>query len=820
MKYLLLCFALCCTMPIWAQSQFQGELYGVVTNTNGEPMSGVELSVGGTNLYTLTDDRGAYVLKVPSDEVLGLIVSHMGYARVSSIGFVDNGQRKRLDFTMVEQVDEIEEVQVIGVDQRRGVVERIDFRPASKLSGASNSFENILKVLPGVHSSNELSSQYSVRGGSYDENLVYVNGVEIYKPMLTRTGQQEGLSFINPQLVSSVEFSTGGFGAEFGDKMSSVLNVGYKRPASFGGSVEASFMGASAACDFVGFDGKFSGAVGLRYKRATYLLGTLDTKGEYDPSYSDIQAVMTYDFSPRWSLNFLGSLSVNKYNFVPTDRETTFGTLDNPQKFYMYYEGQEADRTENLLGALTLTFRPHEKVTMSLTGSAVSMAELERYDILGEYWLNQSVGEAAIRNDISDVGVGASRDHARNYTGTTVYTGEYRGSWHHKGGSLKWGLKTQYHHVDDRVSQWQRVDSAGYMVQPTPRPTDGMLYTTGSQFLDTSINAMEFSGFVQESYNFELNDDKLIRVVPGVRFNYSSLSKEILISPRLQVIYYPSPRRDLQFYAAAGAYYQPAFYKEMKNPKMQVNTSISAQRSLHFTLGASTLFKYDKMPCKFTTEVYFKLLNNLVAYKQDNVTLMYDWTHRAKGYVTGIDAKLSAELIHGAESWISMSFMKASQDVKNDSYINSNGETVYPGYFPMPNDQRFNVSVMLQDYIFNNPEWRAYLVLNYGTSLPSYAPVEGRYDMTFRMPSYFRTDVGLTYVLFDEKVHKSWVKAMGNTLQSCAITLEALNLFDVQNTSSYLWVSTVPYGNQSGGLVAIPNYLIPFRLNAKLAITF
>ncbi len=703
---------------------------------------------------------------------------------------------------------ELQEVQVVGIDQRRGVLERIDFRPASKLSGASGSFENILKVLPGVHSSNELSSQYSVRGGSFDENLVYVNGVEIYRPMLTRTGQQEGLSFINPQLVSSVEFSTGGFGAEFGDKMSSVLNVGYKNPNSFGGSVEASLMGASAAADFAGFGGKLGGAVGLRYKRATYLLGTLDTKGEYDPSFSDIQTVLNFDFSSRWSLNFLGSLGVNKYNFVPTNRQTSFGTLDNPQKFYVFFEGSEADRTENLLGAATLTFRPHEAVTMSLTGSAVSMMEMERYDILGEYWLNETVNDVEIRDDMSDVGIGATRDHARNYTATQVYVGEYRGSWFHKNGNLKWGVKLQHRYISDRVSQWQRVDSAGYMLR-----------TTQFHLLDTSVSALEYSGFLQETYNVELSEGRSLRFIPGVRFSYSDLSKEFLISPRVQAIFYPSAKKDWQIYAATGAYYQPAFYKEMKNPDMSVNTEVKAQRSLHFTLGTSLLFKYGEMPCRFSSEIYYKRLNSLVPYKQDNVTLMYDWTHRANGYVVGVDAKLSAELIHGAESWISMSFMQATQDVVDDEY-ETNGQMVYPGYFPMPNDQRFNVSVMLQDYVFNYPEWRAHLVLNYGTSLPFYAPMDDRYDMFFRMPSYLRADMGITYVLFDEEVRANWIKSLRNTLQSCAITLEALNLFNKTNTSSYQWVRTLSYGGQEASMVAVPNYLTPFRLNAKLSVTF
>ncbi|MDR2937785.1 MAG: TonB-dependent receptor plug domain-containing protein [Prevotellaceae bacterium] len=713
----------------------------------------------------------------------------------------------------VEKVTEIDEVKVVAAERRRGVLERIDYIPAASLSGASSSFENVLKVLPGVQSSNELSSQYSVRGGSYDENLVYVNGVEIYRPMLTRTGQQEGLSFINPQLVSTVEFSTGGFGAEFGDKMSSVLNVGYKRPTSFGGSVEASLLGASAASNFTGFGGKLGGAVGLRYKRATYLLGTLDTKGEYNPSFADIQAVLTYDFSEKLSLNFLGSVGQNRYNFEPANRETSFGTLDMPQKFTMFYEGAEADRTENYLGALTLNFRPHSRLSMSFTASATSMTEVERYDILGEYWLNETVNDPSVSSDVSDVGVGASLDHARSYLATQVYVGEYRGSWYHGGGTLKWGLRARHHRVSDVVSQWQRIDSAGYM------------QTADARYLDTAVAAQEFSGFLQEAYTFELSNGSSLRLLPGLRFTYSNLSKEFLISPRVQAIFFPHEKRDMQFYASVGSYAQPAFYKEMKslnapNSSILLNTEVAAQRSLHFTLGASIMFKYLDIPCKFTTEIYAKMLSNLLPYKQDNVALYYDFTHKAKGYVVGLDAKLSGELIKGSESWISLSLMKAAQDVQGDFYVNKNGETVYPGYFPMANDQRLNVSVMLQDKLFAYNAWRVYLVLNYGTSLPTLVPVKNRYDLVYRMPSYLRPDLGLTYVLFDDNVNKSRAKLLGNTLRSCALTLEVLNLFDVQNTSSYLWVRTIAYEGQGTSMVAVPNYLTPLRLNAKLAVTF
>ncbi|MDR3367041.1 MAG: TonB-dependent receptor plug domain-containing protein, partial [Prevotellaceae bacterium] len=346
----------------------------------------------------------------------------------------------------VQLEETLDEVVVTGSEPRSGVVERIDARTLSSLAGASGSFENILKILPGVHSSNELSSQYSVRGGSYDENLVYVNGVEIYRPMLTRTGQQEGLSFINHNMVSTVDFSTGGFGAEFGDKMSSVLNVVYRRPTSFGGSAEANLLGAAAACDFALPDKKLGGVIGIRHKRSAYLLRSLDVKGEYNPSFSDLQAALYMEPSKNLTLSLLGSYALNRYRFTPTNRETSLGTLDNPLQFTMYYEGGEDDLTQNLLGALTAKYRL-ASVVLGFTASASSMLEQERYDILGEYWLRQTVADADVSHNTSDIGVGASFDHARTSAATNIYAAEHTGSWYHRDGALKWGIKVLHYRV-------------------------------------------------------------------------------------------------------------------------------------------------------------------------------------------------------------------------------------------------------------------------------------------------------------------------------------------------------------------------------------
>ncbi|MDR0711406.1 MAG: TonB-dependent receptor plug domain-containing protein [Prevotellaceae bacterium] len=711
----------------------------------------------------------------------------------------------------------LDEVVVVSRDPRSGVMERIDVRTLANLAGASSNFENILKILPGVHSSNELSSQYSVRGGSYDENLVYVNGVEIYRPMLTRTGQQEGLSFINPNMVSTVDFSTGGFGAEFGDKMSSVLNVAYRRPTSFGGSAEANLMGASVSCDFALPQKNFGGVVGMRYKRSTYLLGTLDVKGEYDPSFSDLQAALYFDPAPNLSFSLLGSCAVNRYRFTPTNRETSFGTLDNPTTFIMYYEGGENDLTQNLLGALTAKYRLSDYVVLGFTGSVTTMLEQERYDILGEYWLTQTIASSSENFNSSDIGVGASLDHARNEAVTNVYVAEHNGSWYHSGGTLKWGLKAMRYSVNDAVNRWRRIDSAGYMM---PHSEEN-LYAMNSAYANTYMDAWQYSLFVQETYDIGIGSDHLLRLTPGCRITYVALSEELLASPRLQAVFFPYGKKDFQFFAAAGAYHQPAFFKEMKNPEdMLLNTDITAQRSWHLTLGTSATFAVYDIPFRLTSEAYYKRLSNLVPYRQENIALMYDLRRRADGFIWGVDARLSAELVKGAESWLSLSIMKAQQDVHGDCYLTADGQLVQPGYFAMPNDQRLNLSILLQDHLPGMAQWRACLALNYGTGLPSLAPAADRYDMIFRMPPYQRVDLGLSYVLFDSTEGALLKKTFGGALQSGIITLEALNIFNTRNISSYLWVNTTQYAEQPAAMVAVPNFLTPFRLNLKLGITF
>ncbi|GHU94816.1 TonB-dependent receptor [Bacteroidia bacterium] len=682
---------------------------------------------------------------------------------------------------------------------RRYVLEVLDSKLLNSIAGTDHPFENVLKVLPGVQSGNELSAQYAVRGNSIDDNLVYVNGVEIFRPMLTRTGQQEGLSFINPQLVSSAEFSTGGFLSEFGDKMSSVLNVQYKRPTTNGGNVEGSLLGASASYHFYSPRTKLSGAVGLRYKRYDYLLGTLDTKGMYNPTFADIQSILHYDFSSRLSLHFLGSFALNRYDFAPVDRKTTFGTLTNPVTFMMYNEGGEHDTYSHLLGALTLRYTPHSALELDFTASGNRLNEQERLDILSEYWFT----ETSAKPNSDNLDVGALREHARNYLDLQHWQLSHNGAWHNDWGNMKWGLQSQFYTVNDRIEKWQLLDSAGYIV---PRSND----LTMNKFLNkhNTLFNQHHAGYVQQSFDVFFAASQQLRFTPSLRVTYSAANNECLVSPRFQAIWFPQSERQLQFYFSTGWYQQPPFYKEMRDSEAILHTHLTAQKAVHFVLGTHSLFSVQQIPCKFTAEVYYKHLYDLVPYMQDNVDIAYFPQHTARGRIYGLDVKLNFAMLQGVDSWVSLSLMKAQQNIANDG----------SGWLPMPNDQRINLSAMVQDRAIMNSRLQAYLLGHYGSTLPVFVPNNSNNYAAYRqMPAYSRIDFGVRYVLFDETISLK-KNTIFSFLKSCVFTIEVLNLFDQLNTSSYLWV---PIANSNGTqMAAVPNYLTARRLNFKIAIGF
>ncbi|MDR0873566.1 MAG: TonB-dependent receptor plug domain-containing protein [Prevotellaceae bacterium] len=706
---------------------------------------------------------------------------------------------------------ELKGVDIRAINKQSAPTEKLETKDLRHIPGAEG-IENFLTTQAGVNSSNELGTQYSVRGGSYDENIIYVNDIEIYRPLLVRAGQQEGLSFINPDLVQSVAFSTGGFEARYGDKMSSVLDVAYKKPKAFEGSISASLLGASA---YVGSSGKrFTQIHGIRYKTSRYLLGTLDEAGEYNPNFIDYQTYMTFAFSPKWEITFLGNFSQNSYEFIPKDRKTTFGTgMGELYHFNVYFEGREEDLFRTAFGALTLNYKPNQNTTLGIIASAFHTNEDETYDITGQYWLSMAEEKG---EESATLGVGTYHEHARNKLKAAVKSIAHNGEWKSGDNALKWGIGFQQETIDDRTREWEMRDSAGYSLPGSTSLTDRIasdrttaersrslnLYRnlTGQQTLET----YRVQAFVQDTYKWRWEKGTLT-LIGGVRGNFWTYNNETLVSPRVALAYIPNwEEKEYVFRFATGLYYQSPFYKELRysetdekgNNEVKLNKNIRAQQTYHFVLGADRYFKIWTRPFKFTAETYYKLAPRLTPYIVDNVRIKYLSKLQSKGYTAGVDFKLFGELVPGTDSWVGFSLMNSKEDVEGDNH----------GYISRPTEQRYSFSMFFQDYIPRHPEYKLHLKFVWADGLPFGPPNGERYEAVFRTPPYRRVDIGASRQFVFKNV--KWLKGIW-------ITLEVFNLLDTKNVNSYYWVSTV-----DGREYAVPNYLTSRKINLKLAVDF
>lgn len=817
MRFLLFSFFLLAAASFSAMAQNEVEISGVVSDSLGNAIPFATITIEGRNVGCSANEAGQFKLRVPAGVEVSLVVQSLGYQQV--LIHRKFTHTKPLSFTVMlaPKATSLNEVSVIGEDRQMGNSSMLNPKVVELMPNVGGGFETMLKSIPGVTSNNELSSQYSVRGGSFDENLVYINDIEVYRPFLIRSGQQEGLSAINPDMVGSVEFSTGGFDADKGDKMSSALNIRYRKPVSFHASASASLLGASASVEGTALKGRLTHISGYRYKTSKYLLGTLDTKGEYYPSFSDFQTFINYDISSTVSASVLGSYATNKYEFYPMNRETSFGLLSNPLGFKVYYDGWEHNTYQTGLTAATLTFRPAASLALKFIASSYLTNERETYDILGEYWINEldnSLGSSTYSDSLVNVGIGSFLNHARNSLDAYVYSFEHKGTYVSGNSTLQWGVKVQRERVFDNVKEWQLIDSAGYSL-----PTGGngfSLYSSASA--RNRFDAYRHSGYLQEKYGFSVGEAEFLATA-GVRATYSMLNGELNISPRFSVTYTPHANSPLSFHLSGGAYVQPPFIKELQDETGKMNFDLKAQKSIQLVAGSRYDFKAFGKPFRFTSEIYYKQLSNLEPYKMDNIQVTYAGKNIAKGYAYGADFKVNGELLPDAESWLSLSFLNTREDVEGDSYIAADGAVVHPGYFPRPTDQRLNLSMFFQDYLAGNPTVRVHLTLQYGTGLPFFSPEKNRWDNYFRMPSYRRVDIGFTKVLIDNPTRKK-VSSVTGLFRSLMLTVEVFNLLDINNTVSYLWVRTV--GNQEGipNMLAIPNYLTSRRFNLRLSAKF
>lgn len=778
----------------------QVKIHGKITDANGEPVEFATVRIGGTAIGTTSGLEGDYTLSCPAADTITVHFSCIGY-REETRRLIDASGDVTLNMRLQLTTEMLQQVEVTELKKQTGSIATIDASELRKNPDASGgSVESLITTMAGVTGSNEMSSQYSVRGGSYDENSVYINGIEVYRPLLITSGQQEGLSVINPDLVGAIGFSTGGFPAEYGDKMSSVLDITYRQPESFEGSLSASLMGASLS---IGQGSKkFSQLHGIRYKRNSSLLSSMDTKGEYDPTFFDYQTNINWQLTPKFKLSLLGNISVNHYKFTPQNRTTTFGTTADAKQFTVYFDGHEKDRFETYFGAISLDYRLSRSTNLQLLGSAYLTDELVAYDISGEYWLDQ----AGTSNIGGELGVGRYHEHARNRLKASVLSlalkGETAINPRH---TLTYGLNIQGENIMDRSREWELRDSAGFSL-----PSDGvnlrMVYNLASHH---DLSSTRFSAFAQDAWKINTAAG-FLTLNAGLRLSYWSFNKELLLSPRVTVGFIPEKSPSWAFRFATGLYYQSPFYKEYRvpvsndkgNQTIELNTDIKSQRSFHIIAGTDYTFRALNRPFKLSGELYYKALSDLVPYEIDNLKIVYSGLNESSGYATGLDLKLFGQFVPGSDSWISFSLMKTS-------------ETLHGVKVPRPTDRSYSLGLFFTDYFPKFPKLKFALRGIFMDGLPSTAPRSSRDKSYFRMPPYKRVDIGLSYALLSPLKEGESRYGFARHFKSVWLGVDVFNLLDIANVASYYWVTDV-----NDIQYAVPNYLTRRQLNLRLTVDF
>ncbi|MDD7723554.1 MAG: TonB-dependent receptor [bacterium] len=804
MKIHLLIGFLCLLSAAFAQDQKHIKITGYVRDADGNPLELVNIRVKNSLIGAMTNEKGYYSLSIAPGDSVALIYSCLGFnkaERIIPMAAADMRLNVQMNYTALE----LGEVAVTAIRKQTSTMEHIETDKIKLLPDpAGGSIESLVVTFAGVTSNNELSSQYSVRGGSYDENIIYVNGLEVFRPLLIRSGQQEGLSFVNPDLTESVNFAAGGFEARYGDKMSSVLDITYKKPKTFEGSVSGSLLGANA---YVGSSiGKFTQVTGFRYKTGRSLLGSMDTDAEYEPNFIDLQSYMTYSFTPKWEVNLLGNVAVNNYKFIPHTRETSFGTVDQAQQFKVFFDGQERDKFQTLFGALTLKYRPTENSELGLQASAFNSQEREGYDIAGEYLLGDQGADGLEGGNEITLDLAKYHEHARNRLNSTILNVGHYGNVRMNNHTVRWGVTFQREKIYDQINEWEKRDSAGYSLPQTGSTVN----VIANLYADNRLESSRISGYLQDAFKFR-TEQGLFTLVGGVRGSYWDYNQEFIISPRASIGFIPNFDQDLTFRLAAGLYYQSPFYKELRrietdaqgNDITVLNSELKSQRSIHVIAGSDYTFRAMDRNFKLTAELYYKKLDNLNPYTIDNVKVRYYGENCAKGYAMGLDVKFFGEFVPGTDSWISFSLMKARQTIRETTEV------------PLPNSPGYNVSLFFQDYFPGYKRMKLNLkgVLAGGllTTAPHSTYEEGKW---FRMPAYKRVDIGLSYQLAGG-TDAIMDRAFFRHLKNIWLGVDVFNLFDIKNVSSYYWVTDV-YNRQ----FAVPNYLTGRQLNARIIVDF
>ena len=768
-------------------------LTGKVIDENNDPVEFASVSCAKQGKMTMTALNGTYSLQLQSADSVEIRFSMIGYKTKVRVLRRPRG-KQTMQVVLHSSDNALSEVTITGKRIETGQTQELSKEHIKNMpSTTGNAIEEMIQSQAGVSTHSELSSQYNVRGGSFDENSVYINNVEIFRPFLVRSGQQEGISVINPDMVEKIGFSTGGYEARYGDKMSSALNIEYRRPKRFEASATARMLGASA---FVGMSNKkFSWSNGLRYKTTKYLLGSMDTKGEYQPTFIDYQTYLTYSPNKRWDIKFLGNISDNHYNFTPEDRETNFGTMENVKAFKVYFDGHEKDVFRTFFGSLGITRKFGENTSLSLIASAFNTREQEKYDIQGQYWLTQT-------ETSENLGVGTYFQHTRNYLKAHVESAKLLFKTKQKKHDIEAAFTYKWEHINENSVEYEMRDSSKYSIPHTGKD----LYMIYSMRAKNTLTANRIEAYAQDTYRFTGSAGKTLYTLNyGVRLAYWSFTKETILSPRLSLGIIPAFNDNITMRFATGLYYQAPFFKEIRDTTTvngityaSLNRKAKSQRSIHFIAGFDYRFKMNNRPFKFTAEAYYKALGNLVPYSVNNVKVVYYGDNMCSGHAAGLDLKLFGEFVPGTDSWVSLSLMNTSMKL--------NGKSI-----PLPTDQRYAVNMFFTDYFPGTTRWKMSLKLALADGLPFSAPHRELESNVFRAPAYKRADIGLNYRIIDNNDRHN----KRNPIRNLWVGAECLNLLGINNVNSYYWITDV-----TGQQYAVPNYLTGRQINVKVSVDF
>jgi len=800
------------------QAQFS-TIKGTVTDAEGKPIEGVSISYGKKG--TITDVQGFYNLKVPENTNLIITISHVSYVSVSKHVRILHNRTVYFPVKMQLKTEQISEVEIKDSKKQAQGLTKIKSKNTIKIPGANAGIENVLKTLPGVNSNNELSTQYNVRGGNFDENLVYVNGIEVYRPFLVRSGNQEGLSFLNPFLTQNIYFSAGGFQAKYGDKMASVLDITYKKPQEFSLNANGSFLGANLTYEDLFLNKRLSALAGFRYRNNSLLVNSGDNSGNLRPNFTDFQSYFSYLANAKLTIDFLGNFSLNNYNDKPISRISNFGTIANPVALIVNYEGQEKDRYLTAFGALKGTYRYSDFLNFNVSASAYNTQEEEHFDTFAFYNLgevNADFGSSNFGKVESSVAIGSQLNHARNDLDAFIKNIELKGSYLKNNDHLEAGLKYQTENIKDRIIEWEVIDSAGFSIRPphfTPQNDQPYLPFAGPMVPFTSTRAFNtitinrIMGFVQFSRIDFLNDAQIwynfgIRAQNwSVNTNSLKSKSQTIFSPRAQFAIKPNWQKDMLFKITTGIYQQPPFYRELRDSIGQIHPEVKAQKAFHLVLSNDYSLKLFDRPFKLTTEVYYKNITQVNPFTVENVRIRYSAKNNAKAFATGLELRLNGEFVPGTESWISMGFLKTQENIDGRGFIDR------------PTDQRFKFAMLFQDYVPNYPNIKMYLNLVYNTGVPGGSPAfADPYLFQNRLPDYKRADIGISYNLVDGSTPSYYLKRLH--AKAFSVGFEIFNLFDVQNTISNTWVRDA----SSKLSFAVPNRLTGRVFNLTLDVSF